>query len=126
MFGLALLTSLVLALLCRCTGSRSGAFSLEPLVRQTDNTWAVKFTPPAEETISIKLDVDGLLAAQTSLLVADRSPTALDLASSLQQATFTSQAATATASVMNSIELLAFADESSFLDVPVRDKTDLL
>lgn len=80
----------------------------------------------AEETITIKLAVGGVLAAQTSLVVSGRSPTALDLPASLQQAIFTSQGAAVTAPVVNGTELLAYAEETSFLDVPVRDKASVL
>jgi hypothetical protein len=99
---------------------------LEPLQRQTDNTWAARFTPLREETITVRLAVDGVVAAQQALVVTGRSPTALDLASSLRQATFTSQGGAVTALVTNNTNLLAYSAETSFLNVPIVDKAGIL
>lgn len=104
----------------------SGSIALGPLTRQTDNTWATRFTPLREETITLRLSVDNTLAGTQSLVVAGRSPTALNLAASLKQATFTSQGGAVTAPVTNGTNLLAFTGESSFLNIPVLDKAGAL
>lgn len=106
----------------RPAGSIGGNIALSALYRQTDNTWAVKFTPLREETVTVRLAVDGVLASQATLTVAGRSPTALDLTASMRQATMTSQAAAVTAPIINGTSLVAFTDESSFLSIPIVDK----
>lgn len=107
-------------------GSSSGNIPVEPLKRQTDSTWAARFTPLREETVTVRLMVDGVLAAQQSLVVSGRSPTALDLTASLRRATFTSQGGTVTAAVTNGTSVLVFTGESSYLNVPVVDQTGAL
>jgi hypothetical protein len=110
----------------QCTGSTSGNITLPGLTHQTDSTWVARFTPLREETITVRLAVDGVLAAQQVLVVTGRSPAALDLGAGMQQATLTSQAGAVTAPVRNGSSLLAFTGESSFLTVPVVDKAGSL
>lgn len=107
-------------------GSASGPIPLAALARQTDSTWAVRFVPPRQEVVTVRLAVDGVVASQQSLTVQGRSPTALDLTSSLQQAVLTSQAAAVTAPAINGSNLAAYTGEASFLSVPVLDKAGSL
>jgi hypothetical protein len=114
------------SVVAQSTGSTSGNIALPGLTRQTDSTWFVKFTPLRQETITVRLSVDGALAAQQTLVVTGTSPAALDLRAGMRQASFTSQAGSVTAQVMNGSSLLAFTGESSFLTVPIVDKAGAL
>lgn len=104
------------------TGSTSGVIPLTALARQTDGSWAIRFVPPRQEAITIRLAVDGVVAAQQVLTVDGRSPTALDLAASMRQATLTSQAAAVTVPLANGSSPVSYAGEVAFLRVPVLDR----
>jgi hypothetical protein len=108
------------------TGSASGAIALGALALQTDNTWDVRFVPPRQETVTLRLFLDGVLAHAVSLVVSGLSPTAADTAGSLRQAVLTSQASAVTVAVANGSNTVIFMGEDSLLSIPVVDKSGTL
>lgn len=107
-------------------GSTTGTLALPALALQTDNTWVLKIIPTRQETLTVKLLVNGMTAQTLSATVVGQSPTFLDIPGSLQQASLTSQAAAVTAIVANTSNPVVFVGEDSFLSIPVVDKTGTL
>jgi hypothetical protein len=95
---------------------------LGQLQRTSDSTWAISFVPQRQETINVRLLVDGTVASTAMLVVSGQSPVFLDTAASLAQAFMTSQQAAVTTLISNGSEAVAFLGEDSTLAVPIVDK----
>lgn len=79
--------------------------------------------PVKEETLTILLVIDAVLADSRSVVIAGQSATYLAYNTSLQQATFQAQALAVTSIITEGSLLLAYTNESSFVKVPVIDKS---
>lgn len=110
-------------LLLASAGSLSGAIQPGALLRQCDGTWMAEFEPVKQETLTIKLVIGPSSAASRSVVIAGRSAAYLDYSTSLQQATLRAQALAMTTIITEGSLLLAYTNESSFVSVPITDRS---
>jgi hypothetical protein len=103
-------------------GNISGAVPVPTLALQPDTTWVLKFTPLREETLTLRLIVDGQTASAQVVTISGRSLSFLALNASLQQASLVSQGLAATSLITEGALLMAYLEESSYAYVPIVDK----
>jgi hypothetical protein len=107
---------------CPLAGNISGTVPVSPLALQPDTSWLLKFTPTREESLTLRLTIDGQVAGTQVVTIAGRSLSFLALNASLQQASLVSQGLAATSLITEGALLMAYLEESSYAYVPIVDK----